>query len=117
MSVAVNGAKSFIAHEVLHLTDGEILDVLLLRARFLDFRLAADSLVFVSGIEDSLFPYAHAPPQLPYPGRRIKKILSSVLVARTQHESRIRRRGHVVLKGFSHTQQLGNALHGKQESR
>src|SRR5271157_3727798 len=117
MGVPVNGAEPFIAHQVLHLANGEILDVLLLRARFLDFRLAADTLVFVCGIEYSLFPYAHAPPQLAHPGRRIKKILRSVLVAGTQHESRIRRRGHVVLKGFSHTQQLGNALHGKQESR
>src|SRR5271157_2351374 len=117
VGVAVNGAETFIAHQVFHLTDGEILNVLLLRARFLDFRLAADPLVFVSGIEYSLFPYAHAPPQLAYPGRRIKKILRGILVARAQHESCIGRRGNVVLKGLSHAQQLRNALHGKQESR
>src|SRR5271157_2672315 len=103
MGVPVNGAEPFIAHQVLHLTDGEILDVLLLRARFLDLRLAAHSLVFVCGIEYSLFPYAHAPPQLAHPGRRIKKILSSILIARTQHESRIRRRSNIVLESLSHT--------------
>src|SRR5664279_4492735 len=51
MGVAVDGAETFIAHQVLHLTDREILNVLLLRARFLDFRLAADPLVFVRGIK------------------------------------------------------------------
>ena len=62
MSVPVNCAKSFVAHQVLHLTNREILDVFLLRTRFLDFRLAADPLVFVCGIENSFFSYAHAPP-------------------------------------------------------
>src|SRR5271157_6629115 len=103
MSVAVDGAESFIAHQVFHLAYGEILDVLLLGTGFLDFRLAADPLVFVCGIEDSFFPYAHAPPQLAHPGRRIKKILSSILIARTQHESRIRRRSNIVLESLSHT--------------
>src|SRR5271157_4542053 len=117
VGVAVNGAESFIAHQVLHLTNGEILNVLLLRARFLDFRLAADPLVFVYGIEYSFFPYAHAPPQLAYPGRCVVKVLRGILVARAQHESRIRRRSYIVLEGFSHTQQLRNTLHGEQESR
>src|SRR5580704_449791 len=98
MYVPVNHSPDSIRNEDLHLPGRHAFDMLLLRQRVFDFRLATFTVFPVGGEENANLTNAHAAPKLANASRSFEEILGSLFILDAEHESGIRCTGNIISK-------------------
>ena len=78
MEVGMERPLPLVGHQNFHLSNGKVLDVLVLSPRLLDFRLTAEYNGFIFFFKNAYALDRECAPLLPYAGRRLQEVLRPV---------------------------------------